>query len=475
MQTRIFSLMFLGALAASAESVAPVRLKTPAHFSEQAGSTGTSVDAAVDRWWETFQDRDLAALIKQAVDSNLDVQLARERVLETRAQRRMARAELLPSINNTDSFQRIRGGFQNGNVHVGDAAGGGIFVQPFESNLFQVGFDASWEIDLFGGVRHQVQAATAEVQSSEESKRDVLLSVLGEVSRAYMELRGTQQRLAITMKNLSLQKDSLHLAEVRAQAGLGTQFDAERQREQVASTEALIPSYEAEITANIHQLSVLVAELPAALKERLEKAAPLPANPPIVPIGLPADLLTRRPDLRRARMDLVAAAARVGAAKADLFPKITLTGAVGRQSTDLSGFTLGAGNFFSVGPGITVPIFEAGRIRGNIAARKQQLQEAETQYQSTLLQALRETEDALSNYGREQERRQKLAAAVEASGQAERMAQELYTRGLADFLSVLDAQREELANEDALAQSQTAIRTDLVALYKSLGGGWERQ
>lgn len=475
MHTRIFSLVLFSVLVADAKSVEPIRPKTPARFSEQSSSSGTSIDTAVDKWWETFHDPGLTALIEQAVRSNLDIQLARERVLETRAQRRIARAALLPSIDNTDSFQRVRGGFENGNIHVNNAPGGGLFVQPFESNLFQLGFDASWEIDLFGGLRHQLQATTAEVRSSEESQRDVLLSVLGEVARAYMELRGTQERLAITRRNLSLQRDSLHLTEVRAQAGLGTQFDVERQRQQIASTEALIPSYEAGIAAAIHQLSVLVGEPPAALEHRLTEAAPLPANPPIVPVGLPADLLTRRPDLRRARMDLVAAAARVGAAKADLFPKITLTGVVGRQSTDLSGFTLGAGNFFSVGPGITMPIFEAGRIRANIAARKQQVAEAQSQYQSLLLQALRETEDALSNYRREQERREKLLAAVAASTQAEQMAEELYTRGLADFLSVLDAQREELENEDALVQSQTTVRTDLVALYKSLGGGWANQ
>jgi outer membrane protein, multidrug efflux system len=475
MRTKLLYLAALSVLMAGAKSAPPVQLKTPSHFSEQATSAGTTVDAAVDKWWETFQDANLSGLIEEAVRSNLDLQLARQRVLETRAQRRIARAALLPTVNNTDSFQRIRGGFADGNIHVNNAPGGGIFVQPFESNLFQLGFDASWEIDLFGGLRHQLRAATADVQSSEESKRDVLISVLGEVSRAYMELRGTQERLAITQKNLTLQRDSLHLTEVRAQAGLGTEFDVERQRQQVASTEALVPSFQAGIAAYIHQLSVLLGEPPTALQERLAKAAPLPANPPLVPVGLPADLLTRRPDLRRARVELIASAERVGAAKADLFPKITLTGVVGRQSTDLSGLTLGAGNFFSVGPGITIPIFEAGRIRANIEARKQQLEEAQTQYRSTLLEALRETEDALSNYGREQERRQKLLAAVEASSQAERMAEELYTRGLADFLSVLDAQREELGNEDALAQSQTAIRTDLVTLYKSLGGGWSNQ
>jgi len=208
------------------------------------------------------------------------------------------------------------------------------------------------------------------------------------------------------------------------------------------------------------------------LRHELEVHAPIPANPPNVPVGLPAELLARRPDLRQSRLGIIAAAARVGAAKADLFPKIVLTGAAGRQSTDLSGFTLGAGNFFSFGPGITVPIFEGGKIRANIAARKQQLQEAQTQYESAVLTALRETEDSLTAYGREQQRREKLLGAVESSQRATQLATELYTRGLTDFLSVLDAQREQLASEDSLVQSDTAVLTDLVALYKSLGGGW---
>ncbi len=446
--------------------------KPPAQFSEQLSQLGRTWSNLPGSGGNRFPIRPLTSLIREAVRNNLDIQLAQERVLESRAERRVARAGLLPSVNNTDSFQRIRGGFENGNIHITNAPGGGIFVQPFESNLFQIGFDASWEIDLFGGRRHELHAATAQVQSSEESRHDVLLSVLGEVSRTYMDLRGVQERLAIVQRNLALQRDSLHLTEVRAQAGLENQFDVERQKQQVASTEALLPDFDAQIAIDIHALSVLLGKDPAALHDQLTPTAPLPNVPQAVAVGLPASLLERRPDLRRARMDLIAAGENVGAAKADLFPKIVLTGAAGRQSTDLSGFTLGAGNFFSVGPGITIPIFQAGRVRANIAARRQQLAEAETQYRQTLLIALRETEDALSSYGREQERVAKLQAAVEASRQAEQLSRELYVRGLADFLSVLDAQREELANEDALAQSQTAVRTDLVALYKALGGGW---
>lgn len=471
----LLSLLFLGQLLVGAPRIKTddaVSVNTPDKFAEQADAHGTTVETAIQKWWETLNDAELDALVARAVKNNLDLKIANSRLLEARAARRISRADLLPSVNSANSFQRIRGGFENGNVHVANKPGGSIFVSPFESNIFQIGFDASWEIDLFGGKRHELQAATAEVHESEESRRDVLVSLLGEVARNYVELRGAQKRLQIIRSNIALQRDSLHLTEVRAEAGLGNQLDVRRQQEQVETSEASVPAIETEVKLAIHRLGMLLGQEPASLQLELEVQGPMPANPPAVPVGLPADLLNRRPDLRQAQAAVIAAASRVGAAKADLFPKIVLTGAAGRQATDLSGFTLGAGNFFAVGPGVTIPIFEAGRIRANIAAKKQQFEQASIQYQLAALNALRETEDSLTAYGREQERRKKLLAAVESSREATQLATELYARGLTDFLSVLDAQRDQLANEDALASSDTAVLTDLVALYKSLGGGW---
>ena len=217
----------------------------------------------------------------------------------------------------------------------------------------------------------------------------------------------------------------------------------------------------------------MLGEEPGALFNELAHAEPLPAVPPDVPVGLPGDLLKRRPDVRQAEIKVAAETARVGVARADLFPKILLTGAAGRQGTEPSALTVGAGNFFSFGPAITLPIFTAGKIRGNIEAQKQRLDQALTDYQSTVLRSLEETENALTAYGHEKDRQGKLVAAVEASRQATMLASEVYTRGLSDFLSVLDAQRQQLAAEDDLAQSDTAVITNLVALYKALGGGWE--
>ena len=442
---------------------------TPAQFHSQAA--GASTDPAVEQWWSSFHDPELDSLIERAVRNNLDLKVAASRFLESRAARGVARSALLPSVEITDSPQRVRGGLTQG-VFRPNAGSQSSLLAPYETNILQQGFDASWEIDLFGGKRHGLAAATADVAAMEEARRDTLVSLLAEVARNYGELRGTQRRLEIAGQNIRLQADSLDLAKVRAEAGLGTELDVERQSSQLASTQAMVPALEAAKQTSIHRLSILLGEEPGALAEELTVAKPLPATPPVVPVGLSGDLLKRRPDVRRAGAEVTAASERVGVAHSDFFPKITLTGAAGRQGSSFSGLTLGAGNFFAVGPSIKLPLFTGGRLRANMEVQRQRLSQAQLAYQSAVLRSLEETENALTSYGREQERREHLQAAARSSRDATQMATELYTRGLEDFLSVLDAQRQQLAIEDDLVQSDTAVVTDLVALYKALGGGW---
>jgi len=451
----------------------PPKASVPNSY-HQAGAAGTNADASVGNWWATLNDNELTSLMDRAVRANLDLKMASSRILEARAARRVTRSDLLPSVTSSDNIQRVRGGLTQGlfNTNAG-ASRRSSLLTPFESSIYQFGFDASWEIDFFGGRRRALEAATADVAAIAEARRDTLVSLLAEVARNYSELRGFQKRLDITHQNINLQQDSLDLTKVRADAGLGTQFDVERQSAQLDSTQALVPRLEAAEIQTIHRLGVLLGEEPGTLLTELTGTKPLPTVPPVVPVGLPGDLLKRRPDIREAEARVAAETARVGVARADLFPKILLTGAAGRQGTEPSGLTLGAGNFFSVGPAITLPIFTAGKIRGNIEAQKQRFELAVTQYQSTVLKSLEETENALVAYGHEKDRQEKLVAAVEASRQATMLANELYTRGLSDFLSVLDAQRQQLASEDDLTQSDTAVITNLVALYKALGGGWE--
>jgi outer membrane protein, multidrug efflux system len=447
--------------------------EVPPVFQQQKNTPGTSADPALSQWWSTLNDAELDSLIARAVQGNLDVKIAASRVLEARASRRISRADLLPSIESGNSLKRVRGGLTQGVFRVdNNQQGATSLLAPFETNVFQFGFDAAWEIDLFGGKRHALKAATAEVNSAEEARRDTLVSLLAEVSRNYVELRGAQRRLAITNANVVLQADSLHLAKVRMDAGLGTQLDVERQAAQLETTRAALPELEIAEIRNVHALGVLLGLEPETLFDELMKTAAIPVAPPNVPVGLPADLLKRRPDIRRAASDVAAATENVGVARADLFPKILLTGTAGRQSSDLSMITAGAGNFFSIGPSITLPILTSGRIRAKIAARRENLNQAVSSYRQTVLISLRETEDSLVAYGHEKDRRERLLAAVDASRKATGLSTELYTRGLADFLSVLDAQRQQLQAEDDLAQSDTAVIANLVALYKSLGGGW---
>lgn len=479
MTPRLFLAMALALPAAAAGDLPkagpryqPPTAAVPDSYQPQPAGIGTA--PAAGNWWAELHDAELTSLIGRAVKANLDLKLASSRVLEARAARQISRSALLPEVGANNSDQRVRGGLTGGlfNPNRG-ASGSSSLLAPFETNVFQLGFDASWEIDFFGGRRRALEAASADVAGVEEARRDLLVSLLAEVARNYAELRGDQRRLAIARSNIELQQDSLHLARVRADAGLGTQLDVERQAAQLDTTRAVVPSLEAAQAQTIHRLGVLLGEQPGELLQELTVAEPLPLVPPNVPVGLPADLLKRRPDIREAEARVAAETARVGVARADLFPKILLTGAAGRQGTSPSGLTLGAGNFFSIGPAVTLPIFTGGKIRANIAAQKQRLEQALTAYQSAVLQSLEETENSLVAYGREKERREILVAAVESSRQATHLATEVYTRGLADFLSVLDAQRQQLAAEDDLAQSDTAVVTDLVALYKALGGGWE--
>jgi multidrug efflux system outer membrane protein len=455
-------------------SYQPPTAAVPDSYHQQPGAEGTTPAAAVATWWATLNDPELNVLIDRAVRGNLDLKIASSRILEARAARRVTRADLLPAVGSTNTIQRVRGGLTNGLFNGNKAPSrGSSLLTPFETNVFQFGFDSSWEIDLFGGRRRALEAATADAAGVAEARRDTLVSLLAEVARNYSELRGFQRRLDITNQNIKLQQDSLDLTRVRAEAGLGTQLDVERQAAQLDSTRALVPSLEAAEIQAIHRLGVLLGEEPGALLHELLQTKPIPSVPPVVPVGLPSDLLKRRPDVREAEARVAAETARVGVARADLFPKILLTGTAGRQATQPSGLTLGAGNFFGFGPAITLPVFTGGKIRANIEAQKQRLNQALIEYQSTVLRSLEEAENSLVAYGHEKDRLEKLVAAVDASRQATMLASEVYTRGLADFLSVLDAQREQLAAEDDLARSDTAVTTDLIALYKALGGGWD--
>ena len=434
-----------------------------------APARGTSTKPAeTDEWWASFQDPELNSLIERAVGRNLDLKLALERVQEARAVRGIARSGYFPSVDANASSTRNR---QRVIAAPFGQRTSPAFV-PIEYNNFQGALGASWELDVFGGIRRGVQAATADVAAAEENRRDVLVILLGDVGRVFAQLRGFQRRLEIANKNIKAQQDTLDLTTARAKAGLATELDVSRAAAQLESTKAVVPTLLSGIDVSIHRLSVLLGEEPGALRGELEKTSPIPSAGPDVQVGLPSDLLKRRPDIRRAEAQLAAATARIGEAKRDLFPRFVLTGTAGRQATQLHDLTLGVGNFFSAGPGISLPLFTGGRIRSNIAVQSSRQRAALISYQSAILNSLEEVQNALVNYSQEQERRDRLNEAVQHSQLAVDLATEQYRAGLVDFLSVLDAQRELYANEDQLVQSQTTVTANLIALYRALGGGW---
>jgi NodT family efflux transporter outer membrane factor (OMF) lipoprotein len=318
-----------------------------------------------------------------------------------------------------------------------------------------------------------VEAADANVAASVEERRNALVTLLGDVARNYIEVRGFQRRLTVARSNLRAQQETLDLTKVRFEAGLSSDFEVAQAEGQVNTTAAQIPALESALKGSVHRLDVLLGQQPGALWAELSNEVPVPALPPQAHVGLPAELLRRRPDIRRAERVLAAASAQVGAATADLFPRFSLTGAFGFQSINAGDLISSPSRFWSIGPAILWPVFDAGRIRATIAVRDAQQEQALTLYEKTVLTAFEDVENSLVNYAKEQTRYRALMDAVAANRRAVQMANELYTRGLIDFLNVLETQRSLYASESELAQSETVMASNLVALYKALGGGWE--
>jgi NodT family efflux transporter outer membrane factor (OMF) lipoprotein len=330
----------------------------------------------------------------------------------------------------------------------------------------------SWEIDLFGRLRKGIEAAAADLGASVQDRRSVLVTLLGDLGRYYATLRRDQLRLDIAERDIATAMDTLQLTRQRVRAGQATERDAAEAEAQLESVRAEVPAIQTSVQVSNHRLGVLLGQQPGALEDELAGKGPIPPVPPQVPTGLPTDLLQRRPDLQRAEAQLAAATARLGVARTDYFPRLTLFGSAGRQATELHHLTIGLGNFFSLGPSVSLPVFTGGRIRSNIAVQQARVDESVAAYHATVLTAFEETENALVTFANEQDRRDRLKATVDADQTAFELANIQYKAGLTDFLTVLDAQRELYTNEDKLAQSETQVTVSLIGLYKALGGGW---
>jgi len=424
--------------------------------------TAPTAEHTLAQWWTTFNDPQLTSLIERSMQANLNLRMAESRIRQARASMGIAGADLGPNVNTAASLTRSRTPASSRSEVV-------------TGNLYQMGFDAGWEVDLFGGLRRGVEAAGADYEAALENRTDVLVSLSAEVASNYLNLRSLQQRLAIARENLKAQEHSTELPRQRFKAGFASKLDLVRAEALAATTAGQIPLLEAQTRQTIYSLSLLLGGEPSALLEELTPDAPLPAAQAAVPVGLPSDLLLRRPDIRRALAKMHAATARIGVAKADLFPKFTISGALGYQNANSNSLFNTASSFWSLGPALNWPLFDMGRTRANLELKKAVQEEELLAYEQTVLNALREVENALIASTKEEEHRQAMVQAVAANRSAVELATALYTAGQNDFLAVLDAQRSLYAAEDALAQSSRTVSTNLVALFKALGGGWQTE
>jgi NodT family efflux transporter outer membrane factor (OMF) lipoprotein len=443
-----------------------------------------TVEAPIDpNWWTLFNDRELTSLESRVAKGNLDLAIAGPRIEESRARYDSAVALGTPGVNGNASFNRQKasdyGVFGIAPTALGangtnGSTPGGLGSRHLNHfDVFQFGFDASWEIDLWGKIKRGVESATASSTAAEEARRGILLSSLAEVARQYIALRGVQTELRIARDNVRIAQDSLKLTRQREAGGVTTNLDVANASAQVSGTQADIPALEQQEAQLINALSLLLGLPPNGLRAELLAPHAVPPVPPKVPVGLPSELARRRPDVREAEANLHAATADIGVAEAAFYPSFKLVGSVGMQSVQFGHlFDINARQY-GTGPGLSVPIFEAGQLKAALRLTKARQQEAALTYQKTVLNALHEVDNALTAYRSEQERRQQLTETVTQSRRALDLARDRYAQGVADFLTVLDAQRTLLRNEQLLANSTTTVSANLVVLYKALGGGWQ--
>ena len=426
-------------------------------------SVATAQPVNLAEWWLQFNDPTLTALIEEALNKNLDLQIAEARLLQARAMRGISVGGLWPALSASASYQRLR------KVEVST---NNQYLYQTE-DLYQSGFDAVWELDLFGGLHRALESANANVQAAIEGIRDAQVSLVSEVALNYIQLRGYQQEIVIALNNLKAQQHTADITHKLFSVGFASALDVANADSNVSTTESQIPVFEIAAQQSIYSLSVLLARPPADLLTQLSPIGSLPAIPTQVPAGLPSDLLRRRPDIRESEAQLHAATAQVGVSIAELFPSFSLTGTVSWSSNLLRTWWSYSNLSYAVGPSINWPIFQGGALVSNVHLQEALVDQAFLTYQKTVLGAFQDVENSLIAFSKEQHHRKVLSEAVEANRKAVDLSLQLYTEGLIDFLNVLNAQRSLYASEDALVQSERNIVEDLISLYKALGGGWD--
>ncbi|NVM22246.1 MAG: efflux transporter outer membrane subunit [Desulfobacterales bacterium] len=454
-------MVLLAACAAVGPDYIPPEVSPPAQWSAELerGLTAERVDTqALASWWSTFNDPTLTSLVERAIKGNLDLRQASSRVLEARARRGISEADRFPTVKASGSAKLSRSSEETGSGS--------------ERDLYAAGFDATWELDLFGGRQRAIEAAEAELQASEEDLRDVLVSLLAEVALNYVDVRSFQARLSVTEANIDALKETYNITQWRFQAGLTTQLDVEQAKYNLEQARSRIPGLQTGLEQAKNRLAVLLGDSPGSVRDELSGREPIPVTPLEIAVGVPAEVLRRRPDVRRAERGLAAQTARIGVATAELYPKFTLLGSIGFEALSLGKLFSTGARFYGLGPSATWTVFDAGRIRRNIEVQNVLQENALLEYEAAILTALEDVENALVAYAKEQVRRQSLIDASQASQRAVDLARSQYLSGVTDFQSVLDAQHSLLSLKDQLAESEGKVTSNLIMLYKALGGGW---
>jgi len=410
-------------------------------------------------WWTVLHDPELSSLEKRAVQGSLDLREARAKVREARALWAVQKAARFPTLDASGSATRSRSSENSGTGMTG--------------NLFSAGLDAGWELDIFGGVRRSAEAARASLEATREALHDVLVSLMAEVALNYVDVRTLQARLSAVKANLKAQQDIYEVNLSRYRAGLIDELAVQQSHYVLESARSQIPTLETGLEKAKNGLAVLLGEKPGAISRELAKPRPIPVLPVTVAVGIPAETLRHRPDIRRAERNLAAQTARIGVATADLYPRFRLLGTIGLESISSGNLWEWASRTWSIAPGISWKIFHAGAIRQNIQVQTARQKQALIRYESTVLKAQEEVENALVAYAKEQRRRESLKAAVKAAKRAYELSWDRFNAGLVDFSNVLDATRSLQSFQDELASSDGTATSNLIRLYKALGGGWK--
>jgi len=436
-------------------------MPTPAKWSGQKAGQAAQ-PAQLSRWWQRLRDPELNTLVEEAVAGNLDVAAAKAKIREARASYRQSAGTLFPSTTGSASATRAKAAATTSGGSAGDAY-----------SQYQSGFDASWELDLFGANHRAVEAARYGVDASEQELRSTLLTLVGDVASNYAQARGYQARIALARRAGASQRQTAELTRAKAAAGSATAADVAKAMGQAASTEASVPTLEASYAEAVHRLAVLTGRPPAALDGRLKRGAPIPAPRMPMPTGIPADILLSRPDVRVAERQYAQYTAKIGQAEAARYPSVSLTGNISTSAYRLGDLGKNSTIGWSFGPTLSVPLFNAGQLKAAVEVAQAQRDQYFIAYRSSVLGALEDVENALVSLAQERVRVGKLASSAKSYGEAARLEQALYKAGETSLLDVLDAERSAYSAEDSLLQSRILIATDYIALNKALGGGWD--